>query len=87
MRRLTAIFVIFIFVFSSVSVFAAEKKIKRFERSPFNMLREWFGGFGKRDDGSSLMKVRNRRSWINNEEIRERRRSIGGLKRGMGRYK
>ncbi len=84
MRRLTAIFIIFIFVFSSVSVFAAE--IKRFERSPFNMLKEWFGDFGKRDDGSSVMKLKNRRSWINDEEIRERRRSIGGLKRGMGRY-
>jgi hypothetical protein len=84
MRKLVAILIVLTFVFTTVSAFAEE--LKRFERSPFNMFKEWMDGCGKRADGSCMMEIKNRESWRNREEIKNRVRTMGGGMRGMRKY-
>ena len=85
MRKLTAVFAVFIFILMTVSAFAADSGLKKFERSPFNVLSEWVASFGERADGTSMMKLKSEPTSLAADEIRERRRSMGVV-RGMGKY-
>ncbi len=85
MKKLTAVFAVFIFILTTVSAFAADSELKKFERSPFNVWSEWIASFGQRADGTSMMKVGSEPTSLAADEIRERRRSMGVV-RGMGKY-
>ena len=84
MRKLVVIFFIIIFIFATVPAFA--KTWKKTEGSIFNVIRNCISSFGKRSDGSSVMQIKNKPSWLSDDEVKERRSGIGII-RGMERYK
>ena len=87
MKKLTVIFLIIILVFASVPAFAKTWKIEKPEDSFFNVMRDYIASFAKVSDGTSVLKVKNKPSWLSSDEIKKRRRSeVGGVVRGMNKY-
>lgn len=86
MRRLTAVAIIFLFLLASIPVFAADTGEQGQPPELFKIMSDWLGSFGKRADGTSVMTYENKPSELTPDEVKERRRSIGGGKRGMFNY-
>ena len=85
MKKLAVIFLIIMLVFTCVPAFAKTWKIEKPEDSFFNVIKNYISSFGKRDDGTLLMELKSKPSWLTAGEVKERRRSIGVI-RGMGEY-
>lgn len=85
MKKLLIIFLITMFVLANVPAFAKTWKIEEPEDSPFNALKNWFSHFGKTPGGVEIMDIKKKESWYSEDEIKERRKSIG-VKRGMKCY-
>ena len=88
MKKLTAVIILFIFALTSRPAFAGTKtwKIENPEDSLFNVMGNWVKGFGTTPGGKKIMGPEKKESWLDPDEIKERRKSVGGINRGMKRY-